>query len=74
MPKIEPHGAVAQWLEHLLCKQDVVGSSPISSTFIMKQIYRSDAVSGQEIDRWLIENYRKCLEENSANNTLVLFN
>ena len=25
-------GVVAQWLEHLLCKQDVEGSSPFDST------------------------------------------
>ena len=25
-------GGVAQWLEHLLCKQDVEGSSPFAST------------------------------------------
>ena len=27
-----PPGDVAQWLEHLLCTQGVVGSSPIVST------------------------------------------
>ena len=30
--EIEPPGAVAQLGEHLLCKQGVVGSIPISST------------------------------------------
>jgi hypothetical protein len=31
-PLVEPIGAVAQLGEHLLCKQGVVGSNPISST------------------------------------------
>ena len=29
---LHPPGAVAQLVEHLLCKQEVVGSSPIRST------------------------------------------
>ena len=31
----DPHGDVAQLEEHLLCKQGVVGSSPIVSTQVM---------------------------------------
>jgi hypothetical protein len=38
------HGAVAQLGEHLLCKQGVVGSSPISST--------KDARREREYPRW----------------------
>jgi hypothetical protein len=30
------HGAVAQLVEHLLCKQDVVGSIPSSSTNLLE--------------------------------------
>ena len=29
------NGVVAQWLEHLLCKQDVEGSSPFDSTIFL---------------------------------------
>ena len=30
--KLFSQGAVTQWLEYLLCKQDVEGSSPFGST------------------------------------------
>ena len=31
-PLAERHGALAQLVEHLLCKQGVIGSNPIRST------------------------------------------
>lgn len=30
------HGGVAQLVEHLLCKQDVAGSIPVTSTLILE--------------------------------------
>ena len=37
MKKVKKKGVVTQWLECLLCKQDVEGSSPFDSTSILKK-------------------------------------
>ena len=37
------HGAVAQLGEHLLCKQGVTGSIPVSSTNILIRYFQFDA-------------------------------
>jgi hypothetical protein len=34
--RLKSDGAVAQLVEHLLCKQDVIGSIPFSSTIILE--------------------------------------
>ena len=36
---VAPHGRVAQLGEHLLCKQGVTGSIPVTSTITIASIY-----------------------------------
>ena len=50
--ELEPAGAVAQLGEHLLCKQGVVGSIPISST-IMPQHRRPRESAVVSIMDWI---------------------
>ena len=38
------NGAVAQLGERLLCKQDVIGSIPVSSTILIKKVSRSGGI------------------------------
>ena len=48
-------GGLAQLEEHLLCKQGVTGSSPVTSTrqdrieVLEAQVFRSDLGKGQEL-------------------------
>ena len=44
MPQWAPHGALAQLVEHLLCKQGVRGSSPLCSTpsAVVRAIWQPD--------------------------------
>ncbi len=36
--RLKSYGAVAQLVEHLLCKQDVIGSIPFSSTIFSRPL------------------------------------
>jgi hypothetical protein len=44
-------GDVAQWLEHLLCTQGVVGSSPIVSTRLTRTFTGSSDFGGPPMER-----------------------
>ena len=53
------HGAVAQLGEHLLCKQGVIGSIPISSTKSLIRCFQIGAAStGLNLEAGLIRLWR----------------
>src|SRR5213595_3564867 len=54
--ELEPPGAVAQLGEHLLCKQGVVGSIPISSTkdLVEMNLVEMDLVEMIPSPSWLV--------------------
>jgi hypothetical protein len=47
---VEPYGAVAQLGERLLCKQEVIGSIPFSSTSFVAGACWSTSVERKEIE------------------------
>ena len=49
-PRPRGYGGIAQLVEHLLCKQGVIGSNPFASIFTLGRAERKNPPEGDEAD------------------------